>query len=96
MVNRRLAERISLKKSIYIKFLHEEGGWSINRIWKAHGKPHGISRATIHRHATQILKDVVGEKVPSNAGRKKLLSERDRRKVMRTFHLARAENPNVQ
>ena len=33
--------------------------------------------------------------MPSNAGRKKLLSLRDRTKVIRTFHLARAESPNV-
>ena len=81
--------------SAYIKFLHQQGNQSITDIYRKYGRDNNVSRATVGRHASSqinILNGVIRKK--SNAGRKKLLSQRDIRNVLRVFQQARSQNPN--
>ena len=94
MVNRKKGDRLSPEMSIYFQYLHQEGGQSINSILMNYGVRCGVSRATVHRHATRLLPTVNVLKAKSNAGRKKCLSSRDLRLVMRTFHRLRSTNAN--
>lgn len=82
MVNKKKAGRISTELSTYLKFLHQEQKIGIRELWRRYSK---FSLGTIHKHATGSIEETVGDEVPSQAGRKRLLSDRDERALIRSL-----------
>ena len=82
MVNKKKCDRLSVEMSTYLKFLHVEGKVGIRQLWRRYGDH--ASLATIYRHATAQLNPVNGVE-KATLGRKRVISDRDKRNLMRVF-----------
>lgn len=93
MVAKKIEERISPKLSAFLKYAHNNGhGESMRSIWRKYAPT--VSLRTVVRHCTAPLNCYEGKKLKGKGGRKKLLSQRDKRKLMRAFENLRDVEPN--
>lgn len=92
MVNKRVRERITVELSAYLKYLHQDGGVGIRELWRRYP---AYSLRTIHRHATASVASMRAAPSQSTRGRKKKLSARDERMLMRAVHENRRQGYQV-
>ena len=72
---------ISLELSMYLRYLHQEQKIPIRDLVERYKD---VSRATIYRHAKKTVLPIKKTKSTHGPGRKKLLSARDSRAVLRS------------
>jgi len=72
---------LPIEMSIYLKYLHHDQQIPISKLSQRF--PH-ISRATIYRHVRETVEESItqNKKAKKNAGRKKLRTKRDERKIL--------------
>ena len=75
-------KKISNTFSIYLRFLHQESGWSKAALAKRYPE---YARRSICRHASKSVEEETVDKRKKNPGRPKKLNEREERLVMNTM-----------
>ena len=80
--------KIHLRLSVYIRFLHKEGGMKICDIAKRYPQ---FPRRTISWHANKDIEEEVFDKRTVNPGRPRKLSKRNKRIVIRSVPKTREE-----
>lgn len=95
MVNRQKKDRIPQELSTYIKYLHQHGGVGIRELWRRYPQ---YFLKTIQRHATApVVTSRNGNAGNSHntRGRRKSLTARDERSLMRSLRENRMEGRQV-
>lgn len=88
MVKAKQNQKINLKLSVYMRYLHKEAGWRICDIAKRYPQ---FPRRTISWHANKDIEEEVCDKRHSNPGRPQKLSERNIRSIVRTVPKSRED-----
>ncbi len=71
---------VPLKLSVYWRYLHSDKGLTVKEIAAKYPE---YSRATVYRHCKKIITAVEADNRKSNAGRPRLLTEREGRSIIR-------------
>lgn len=87
--------KVSLETSIHWRYLHQDLGktWREISEMRKHGYDR-FSKATICRHMKKDINEKVLDKRKNNKGRPKLLTDRDKRLIMRQVQILRKRNVN--
>ena len=86
-------QRVPLEVSIHRRYLHQDGGktWFEISKMKSYGK---YCKATICRHMVKNVGDLVPDKRKQNQSRPTILSDRQKRNILRQVNVLREELGN--